>query len=470
MCESAHPFGKPATRVTHEPQHTVDAGQLPGPTQARPVALKVVVVAGTDQGREVPFEGLIEVGADPACGLCLSDRSVSRRHLSLEQSQGRLKVKDLGSRNGTHLGGARIQEAEIPLGTVLKLGDTSIAVQPRWYLRETVPSSAREFGELYGESYAMRDLFSIFERVAGQQVTVLLEGESGTGKELAARSLHMASPRAAGPYEVFDCASVPAELSESELFGHKKGAFSGATADRLGAFARADGGTLCLDELGELPIDLQPKLLRALETGEVRPVGSDTVSKIDVRVLAATNRDLHAEVKRGAFRADLLYRLEVVKVRLPPLRQRPEDIAGLANRILSGQLPPQDRVAGENLARLLSYSWPGNVRELRNVLTRAVSLSRAAGEPAVPFEKLVLNLGPASSTPATIGFEFPGVARPLAYKEARGQLLESFERAYVLALLDRHKGNVMRAADAAGLSRKHLYELMRKVEGVAEDP
>jgi transcriptional regulator with GAF, ATPase, and Fis domain len=268
---------------------------------------------------------------------------------------------------------------------------------------------------------------------------------------------------------VFDCASVPGELAESELFGHKKGAFSGATADRQGAFLSADGGTLCLDELGELPLELQPKLLRVLETGEVRPVGADAPVRADVRVVAATNRDLHAEVKRGTFRADLLYRLEVVKVRLPPLRQRPEDLAGLATRLLKGQLLEGDTVAGLNLKRLQSYCWPGNVRELRNVLTRAVSLARPPGQPPVPFAELVLNLGPASSAPATIGFEFPGVARPLPYKEARGQLLDSFERAYLSALLDRHQGNVLRAAEAAGVSRKHLYELIRKVKGGPAD-
>ncbi len=454
--------------MAQSPLHTIDAGaQRRGP--ATPVPLKVTVVAGPDLGREVAFDASVEVGADPACGLVLNDRSVSRKHLIIESVDGRLRVKDLGSRNGTHLGATRIHEAEIPLGTVLRLGDSSIAVHPRWYLREMTPSTAREFGDLYGESLAQREVFAILERVAPSNVTVLLEGESGTGKELAARSIHRASTRAAKPYVVFDCASVPGELAESELFGHKKGAFSGATGDRLGAFTQADGGTLCLDELGELPLDLQPKLLRVLETGEVRAVGSDTPVKVDVRVVAATNRDLHAEVKRGAFRADLLYRLEVVKVRLPPLRQRPEDIAGLATRLLTGLLPEGDVVAGANLDRLLSYGWPGNIRELRNVLTRAVSLARPPGQPPVPFAQLVLNLGPASSAPATIGFEFPGVTRPLPYKEARAQLLESFERAYVAALLERHPGNVLRAAEAAGVSRKHLYELIRKVEGTSTD-
>ena len=447
---------------------TVDA-RLSDAREARPVPLKLTVLSGPDEGREVPFETFIEVGSDPACGLVLTDRSVSRRHARLDAVASRIRVKDLGSRNGTFLGGARLQDAEVPIGSVVRVGDTSLSISPRWHLRETMPSAARQFGDLYGESVASREVFSVLERVAGTDVTVLLEGESGTGKELAARSLHRASRRADKPYVVFDCTSVPRELAESELFGHKKGAFSGATSDREGAFGRADGGTLFLDELGELPIDLQPKLLRVLETGEVRAVGSDSPSKVDVRVVAATNRDLHAEVKRGAFRADLLYRLDVVKVRLPPLRQRPEDIPGLVARLLTGLLPEGDAIKGANLERLLNYSWPGNVRELRNVLSRAVSLARGGPErPAVHFDQLVFNLGPASNAPATIGFEFPGVSRPLPYKEARGQLLESFERAYVAALMERHQGNVMRAAEAAGLSRKHLYELIRKVDDSAD--
>ncbi|HEY5933878.1 MAG TPA: sigma-54 dependent transcriptional regulator, partial [Kofleriaceae bacterium] len=305
------------------------------------------------------------------------------------------------------------------------------------------------------------------ERVAPTDVTVLVEGESGTGKELVARSVHESSPRAKQAYLVFDCGSVPAELAESELFGHVRGAFSGAVADRAGAFARADGGTLCLDELGELPLDLQPKLLRVLETGEIKPVGSDITTTVDVRVVASTNRDLRAEVRRGRFREDLMYRLDVVKLRLPPLRQRPEDLAGLVARLLEGKLPPGDKIDGDNLIRLQSYGWPGNVRELRNVLQRALALSRKPGDPAVKFAELVFNLGPASEGPATLGSDFPGIASPLPYKEARAQLLDSFDRAYVAALMARNGDNATRAAQAAGVSRSFLYDLLRKATGEA---
>ncbi|MBX3234456.1 MAG: sigma 54-dependent Fis family transcriptional regulator [Labilithrix sp.] len=442
--------------------YTVDIGD--GEAAGTPVALKLVVVDGPDAGAEVPIDGPSEIGAEPGCALVLSDPAVSRRHARVAIGNGNIVVTDLESRNGTFVGEARIREAELPIGSVLRIGKSLVAVQLRWRIREVPPSNARSFGDLYGESLAMREIFAILERVARSDVTVLVEGESGTGKELVARSIHRASRRASGPYVVFDCSAVPADLAESELFGHKKGAFSGATADRPGAFRSAHGGTLCLDELGELPLDLQPKLLRALENREVRAVGEDAPRKIDVRVIASTNRDLHAEVQRGRFRADLLYRLEVVRVRMPPLRARPDDIAGLVERLLENDLPPGDRIEGENLKKLAAYAWPGNVRELKNTLARAVALGAGPDGPA-RFTDLVFNVGPATAAPATIGFEFPGVAEPMPFKDAKAQLVEAFERAYVAALRKRHPGNVQRAADAAGLSRKHLYELLKRVEG-----
>jgi len=448
-----------------EPRFTADpSGPQLGITRPA-VAAKLVVVSGGDEGVEAPLHSLVLVGADPSCDLVLHDSAVSRRHLSVSSAGTRILVKDLGSRNGTFLGGTRLVEAEVPLGAVLTVGNSAIAIHSRWYVREVAPSTARKFGDLIAESVAMREVFAILERVAPSDLTVLVEGESGTGKELVARSIHQTSDRARGPYVVFDCGSVPSELAESELFGHRRGAFSGAIADRAGAFQRADGGTICLDEIGELPLELQPKLLRVLETGDIRSVGDDHSRTVDVRVVAATNRDLHAEAQRGRFRSDLLYRLGVVKVRVPPLRQRPEDIPPLVTHLLRGKLAPGDAVAGENLQRLLAYSWPGNVRELRNALLRATALARGPGQAPPTFSQLVFNLGPAAAEPVTIGIGFPGVANPLPYKEARAQLIESFERAYVGALLERHGGNIRRAATAADLSRKHLYELVRRVTG-----
>ncbi len=442
---------------------TLDHGHSQRPTVHG--ALKVVVLSGPDAGLEVPLVDEVSVGGDAANVLVLRDRSVSRRHLILVGNGMRVVVRDLGSRNGTFIAGTRVQEAEVAVGTVLMLGDTALGIQPRLHTRELAPSTSNQFGELSGAALPMREVYAILERVAATDVTVLIEGESGTGKELAARSIHQASLRARGPYEVFDCGSVPGDLAESELFGHKKGAFSGAVSDRTGAFARAHGGTLCLDELGELPLELQPKLLRALETGEVRPVGSDTLRKVDVRLIGSTNRDLQAEVKRGRFRADLMYRLEVVKIRMPPLRQRIEDIPRLIERLLGDSLAPGARVGGPNLDVLMGYPWPGNVRELRNVMARAVTLGRAPGEKHVRFEALVFNLGTSGSTPTLLGSEFPGVGFPMEFKDAKAQLLAAFERAYVVGLMKRSDGNMTRAAALAGLSRKHLYELLKRAEG-----
>ncbi|MCA9594054.1 MAG: sigma 54-dependent Fis family transcriptional regulator [Myxococcales bacterium] len=429
------------------------------------VRAKLVVLDGPDEGLERALDDKLVVGADAAADLVLSDETVSRKHAEFSIENGRVHVRDLGSRNGTFLGSARVVEAEVTLGSVLRLGATPIGVHPRWHVREVQPGQHRQFGELLGESVAMRELFAMLERIAPTDVTVLVEGESGTGKELVARSIHGGSERSGAPFIVFDCGAVPVNLAESELFGHKRGAFSGAISDRAGAFQQAHGGTIFLDEIGELPLDLQPRLLRVLETGQVRRVGDDTMRRVDVRVVAATNRDLHAEVRRGNFRGDLLYRLDVVKLRIPPLRQRPEDIRPLAQAMLQGRITDGDELAGENLRRLLGYSWPGNVRELRNVLDRAVAL---ASKKPPAFADLVFNLGPAADSPALLGMAFPGVHYPLPFKEAKLQLLASFERAYIDALIDRHKGNMSQAAEAAGLSRKHLYELLRKVRG--EDP
>jgi DNA-binding NtrC family response regulator len=314
----------------------------------------------------------------------------------------------------------------------------------------------------------MREVFAVLERVAASNASVLIEGESGTGKELAARSVHFASPRAEQPYVVFDCTTVTRELAESELFGHRRGAFSGAISDREGAFSEASGGTIFLDEIGELPLDLQPKLLRVLESGEARRVGETQHRKVDVRVIAATNRNLNAEVRRGRFRSDLLYRLGVVRVQLPALRARLEDIAPIAERLIGEQLQPGGAVGGVNLQRLMSYSWPGNVRELRNVLLRALALAppaKAGSDPRPAFDQLVFNVAADAQTPATFGYSFPGVESPLPYKEAKLQLLSQFEDEYVQALMRRHSGNVTLAAKEAGLSRKHVYELLRRVDG-----
>jgi two-component system, NtrC family, nitrogen regulation response regulator GlnG len=432
-----------------------------------PDAVKLVVLSGASEGLERGLSATMTLGADPRCDLNLRDRGISRNHAEFRLHEGRVWVRDLGSRNGTLLNGVRVNEAELSLGSVVQLGEIAVGLYPRWHIREVDPSVATRFGHLYGTSLPMRNVFAILERVASSHATVLVEGESGTGKELVARSLHEASSRARKPYVIFDCTTVTKELAESELFGHVKGAFSGAVSDRDGAFQQADGGTIFLDELGELPLDLQPKLLRVLESGETRRVGDSQRRRVDVRVLAATNRDLHAEARRGRFRSDLLYRLSVVRLQLPPLRSRPEDIAVIAERLLEGQLAPGSRVEGANLERLMSYSFPGNVRELRNVLTRALALTpRRDG--LVAFDELVLNLASDSSSPTSLGYGFPGVDAHLPYKEAKQRLMAQFDDEYVQALMRRNGGNVTQAAKAADLSRKHVYALLRRVELDAE--
>jgi DNA-binding NtrC family response regulator len=483
---SVSPCWRARTRPTHmrtplgldSSQMPVTLGSLTRPTSEAtepllrqrntPDAVKLVVLGGKSEGLERGLSHHLTVGADARCDVSLRDRGISRNHAEFRIEEGRVWVRDLGSRNGTFLHGVRVTEAELQLGSVVELGETSVGVYPRWHIREVDPSEKHSFGHLHGASQSMRHVFAILERVASTNATVLVEGESGTGKELVARSLHEASDRARKPYVVFDCTTVTKELAESELFGHVKGAFSGAIADREGAFRQADGGTIFLDELGELPLDLQPKLLRVLESGEIRRVGDSQRRKVDVRVIAATNRDLHAEARRGRFRSDLLYRLSVVRLALPPLRARPEDIALLTERLLEGQLAPGSRIEGPNLLRLMSYSFPGNVRELRNVLTRALALAPRRGG-HVTFDELVLNVMSDVSSPTSLGFGFPGVDAHLPYKDAKQRLMAQFDDEYVQALMRRNGGNVTRAAKAADLSRKHVYALLRRVDVASEE-
>ncbi len=339
-----------------------------------------------------------------------------------------------------------------------------LSAMPAW--TAFLPPSQRDrFGNLLGHSLVMRQLFALLERVAACAVPVLLEGESGTGKELAAQGIHTESDRASRPFVICHCGAIPRELAESELFGHKRGAFTGATLDRPGLFRRAHGGTIFLDEIGELPLELQPKLLRVLESGEVRGVGEDTAQRVDVRVVAATNRDLDAEARRGAFRADLLYRLNVLRVRMPPLRQRLEDLELLVLHLAGEQVDPIGPIDGPNLERLLGHDWPGNVRELRNVLMHAVAITPVGRGVKPRFSELLLGVS-APTAPSVRTIRYPGVLSPLPFKEAKEQLLASFERAYLEALLARHGGVVSHAARTAGLSRRHLHELIQRRLGL----
>jgi DNA-binding NtrC family response regulator len=354
---------------------------------------------------------------------------------------------DLDSKNGTTVDGVAVGRGALRNGSSIQLGRSSCRFE-LFAEHNPLPLSPKSaLGSLVGVSVAMRQVFALLERAAASQVTVLLEGETGTGKEGAAEAIHGASARAGEPFVVIDCGAIPPNLLESELFGHDKGAFTGASERRAGVFEAADGGTVFLDEIGELPLALQPKLLRVLERREVRPLGSSRHRRVDVRIVAATHRDLRALVNEGAFRSDLYFRLAVLTVRIPPLRSRPEEIPALARHLLT-ELGASEETAArllstEALARMQRGAWPGNVRELRNYLERCVVLEQ-------PLE-----------TGEPLGEEL-AVDTTLSYSEAKRRVLDVFERRYLEALLARHQGNVARAARAAGMDRVYVYKLLQR--------
>ncbi len=415
-------------------------------------AAQLVVIEGPDAGRAARLERACVLGTDPASDLVLSDDRVSRRHLEVRPSEGRFALRDLGSRNGTFYEGSRVTEAIVGVGATLKLGRTFVRIAPLPEPVELPPSQSRRFGELVGESLALREVFAVLELAARSDVTVLLEGETGTGKELAARGLHDHGARRRGPFVAIDCAALPETLVESELFGHVRGAFTGARSARDGAFVRADGGTLFLDELDSIGPAVQARLLRAVEERAVRPVGSDAERRVDVRLVAASRSDLSALVAAGTFRADLFYRLSVVRVRIPPLRERREDVAPIAKELLvrRGMREPGP-IGGANLDRLFAHDWPGNARELRNAIDRALALSPGAAS----FAELRVQISGAAGEaddPLAVRTDLP-------FAEAKQRVLDAFVRRYVGDLLARHDGNLSAAAREAGLDRKHLRHL-----------
>jgi len=420
-------------------------------------AAQLTVVDGPDRGLaiELPAAGVV-IGTEPTCDVVLADPFVSRRHCTIAPVAQGFQITDLGSRNGTVIDGVAVGKVVAPAGAALRIGKTLVQLMPADEVVDIPPSARDHFGALYGASIAMRQVFAILERAARSSAPVLFLGESGTGKELMARGVHDASPRSAGPFVVFDCGASTETLIESDLFGHTRGAFTGAAGERIGAFASAHGGTLFLDEIGDLPVGLQPKLLRMLEAGEVTPLGGRKSEKYDVRVVAATHRDVFAEVARGGFRGDLYYRLAVVEVHVPPLRQRAGDLARLVAMFLerAGAAQLAAQAGGAALERLERYHWPGNVRELRNVITRAVAL---AG-PDDDFQSLPFVLRPTVAAP-------PGAAAFKADKpfhEAKDALVARFEREYLSDLVERAGGNLSQAARAAGLERKFLYKLLER--------
>ncbi len=409
-----------------------------------------LVIKGPDRGESIRLvDKPVHFGSSPSCEMVLSDKTVSRKHVMAELAGDEVMMVDCGSTNGTFIQGSRFEKISIGFGAEVKLGRTVIKFLPDEEVVEPEPSRDTAFGTIVGSDTKMRQLFNLLTDVAATNATVLIEGETGTGKELIAEEIHNHSPRRDGPFVVFDCGSVPRELIESMLFGHVKGSFTGAITDRKGAFAEAHGGTIFLDEIGEMALDLQPSLLRVLDKRAVRRVGSNTYEKIDVRVVAATNRDLRAEVAKKAFREDLYYRLAVIRVSVPPLRERGSDIPLLMGHFMAS-FGQGLKITPDDMAKLQRHSWPGNVRELRNVMERACLLSR--GEQVNIDDALTQeNGGPAL-----------GIRTDLPFKEAKGQLVEMFEREYIEDLMRRHKMNLSAAAREAQIDRKHLRELIRK--------
>jgi DNA-binding NtrC family response regulator len=423
--------------------------------------LGLVVDDGPDRGRSVSV-GIrtVKIGAGDVCDLVLSDRAVSRVHVEVRAVRGGLVVKDAGSTNGTFVGGARILEAKLAAGGSVVVGETKLVVIEEAAAR-IEPSERTRFGGLLGQSRSMREVFAVLELAAPTDATVLVEGPSGTGKELAARALHDHSKRASKSFVAFDCGAVQRDLLASSLVGHKKGAFTGAERDRAGAFVEANGGTLFLDEVGELPLESQTHLLRALESRQVTPVGADRPRDVDVRVVAATHRDLFHMVESGSFRLDLFHRLAVVHVKIPALSARSDDIALLVRGFYEGRGLDPGPIEGANLDALCAHNFAGNVRELRNILERSWVL---AGDRGARFADLKLWLG-ATTNANKSAFD---VDVTVPFKEAKDAVLAKFERAYLAALIAKHPDNVTRAAEAAGISRRHLHTLLVE-HGLARD-
>ncbi|MEM9115398.1 MAG: sigma 54-interacting transcriptional regulator [Myxococcota bacterium] len=426
--------------------------------------LQLEVRSGPDAGKScVVDRDVVTVGKMEDCDLVLRDATVSRRHLRIaRQPDGSWRITDLDSTNGTKVRGARIREAELQAGAVFEAGQVEIAFVPLREEVEVEPWPEDRFGSLIGRSKSMKMMFGLLARIAETDATVLLEGETGTGKGQVARAIHEASRRSERGFVVVDCGSVQRTLIESELFGHEKGAFSGAYQQRRGAFEFADRGTVFIDELGELDLDLQPRLLRVLDAREVRRVGAQQSIPVDIRVIAASRRDLQREVERGAFREDLFFRLSVVTIRIPPLRDRPEDIPILAEHFLSEAAKARNVSApsldSRTLDRLTSHDWPGNVRELKNTVERALYLSAVRPGSALQVDGLTTDARPKS------GGRSSAFDPSASFQQEKERWLEDRERRYLSWLLERHEGNVSGAARAARMDRKYLHKLSKKYE------
>ncbi|WP_044240866.1 sigma 54-interacting transcriptional regulator [Chondromyces apiculatus] len=456
----------------------------------------ISVLAGPDEGKRIVvapgMPARVLAGTSPACDLVLADRLVSRRHIAFELSRSRLRVTDLGSRNGTFVQGLLSGDVYLRGGEMIRLGETVLRVETLGAVPAPELTPAVRFGKLVGASEEMRRLYPLCDRLAASSVPVIIEGETGTGKEVLAEAIHEQGPRAAKPFVVFDCTAVPPTLVESALFGHERGAFTGASDSRRGVFEEAHGGTLLLDEIGDLEIALQAKLLRAIQRSEIQRVGSARWIRVDIRVLAATRRDLEREIQAGRFRDDLFFRLAVARIELPALRKRRGDVTVLAHHFwqeLAGKRVPFPPGFAE---RLEDYDWPGNVRELYNAVARRVALGEAAPietsrpQPAPPapgsippppsstasppsLATLAAAAGATESAASTTDVveETLGMDLPLA--RARERVVEEFERRYVQRVLAQHGGNVRSAAAASGIARRY-FQILRARRAAPGEP
>jgi DNA-binding NtrC family response regulator len=448
---------------------TTVAMRMPPARASEHVAFTFLVVDGPDAGTSfmldptTPLRSLI--GKGPACDVKLTDPAVSRRHLAVSVEDQRVRIQDLDSTNGTLVDGVAVRDAYLRGGEVIRVGTNAIRVEQKATMG-TVPIARDSFGRVIGASVAMRRLYPLCERLARSVVPVVIEGETGTGKEQLAEALHEQGPRKGEAFVVFDCTAVAPTLIEAELFGHERGAFTGAVSTHKGVFEVADRGTLLIDEIGDMPIELQAKLLRAIEGKDVRRVGGQQPIRVDVRLLVATRRDLDKEVQEGRFRDDLFHRIAVARLELPPLRDRRGDVALLARHCASQLGAGPQALPPELLSRWEAYPWPGNIRELKNAVARWLALGDlseldldASAEPVAgePLE---------AAGPRAASNQGDPIARILAsglpLAEARQLLIDEFEKRYVQHALEAHHGNVTRAAAAAGIARRHLQRLKAK--------
>ena len=500
----------PATKVLYD-------GARPRTIQVR--TCRLVTGSGGTRREHAFTQGTIRIGSASDNDLVLSDETVSREHCRIVQEESGYLLLDRGSTNGTSLNGVRVREGYLQNGCTITIGQTEVQFFTAQEKVEVVPSQKTRLGDIIGKNVKMRELYAVIEKIAPSSATVIIEGETGTGKEVVAQTIHRMSPRAHNTMMVFDCGAVPKNLIESELFGHEKGSFTGAIMTRQGLFEMAHGSTLFLDELGELPSELQPKLLRSLEQREIRRVGATRSLKVDVRIIAATNRELEEEVRSGRFRQDLFYRLSVVRLYLPPLRERIDDIPLLVDSFLqdhaynrlSDGTRKVNRVSGEAMDLLLSYSWPGNVRELINAVERAVSFAtsgvirpenlpdslrgestrdrsgpnslgsdrmhrpRSGSHPTIPESARSSEGGARVSSPSLPVLSGQPVHPPqtdLPFKDAKELWVAAFEREYIESLLRKNRGNISHASREAEIDRKYFRKLMRKydIEGHRDEP